>query len=429
MKMAGTVKHSKLDNPTARAKLKRGRQPHWQTLITGRAHLGYQRQPDAKAGRWVLRRFNGEAYSVEALGSADDDKAIAADGIGILTFEQAKLKALDALDASAIGKPHGRLTVRKAIAGYLEFLKAEGRPTADTEWRANAHILPKLGAIEVAALASDKIRKWHAALANAPALLRTREGGKQKFKAPPGDDAEAVRRRRSSANRVLTILKAALNRAYDDELITSNAAWSRRVKPYRGVDSARVRFLAVAEAKRLLNACAPDFRPLVMAALATGSRYGELVRLEVCDFDADSGTVNIRKSKSGKPRHVILTEEGSSFFGQTCAGRAGTELMFRRADGTPWKTSHQSRPMKEASINAKLMPPVTFHVLRHSYASLCVMARVPLLVISKNLGHADTSMVIKHYGHMSAGHEANAIRAGAPRFGWEPDKKLATLPR
>jgi hypothetical protein len=39
--MAGTVRHAKLESPTARAKLKRGRQSHWQTLITGRAHLGY----------------------------------------------------------------------------------------------------------------------------------------------------------------------------------------------------------------------------------------------------------------------------------------------------------------------------------------------------------------------------------------------------
>jgi integrase len=424
--MAGTVKHSKLDNPTARAKLKRGRQPHWQTLITGRAHLGYQRQPDAKAGRWMLRRYNGEAYAVEQVGLADDDKAIAADGVGILTFEQAKLKALEALDASAVGKPHGRLTVRKAIAGYLEFLKAEGRPTADTEWRANAHILPKLGAIEVAALASDKIRKWHAALANAPALLRTKAGGKQKFKAPP-DDAEAVRRRQSSANRVLTILKAALNRAYDDELVTSNKAWGRRVKPFKDVEVARVRYLTVAEAKRLLNASDPQFRPLVQAALQTGCRYSELTRLEVQDFDPDVGDLNIRKSKSGKARHVILTEEGCGFFRQTCAGRAGTDLIFRRADGGPWQKSHQSRPMREASTNAKLMPPATFHALRHSWASLSLMAGVPLMIIAGNLGHADISMIQKHYGHMTKEHEANAIRAGAPRFGWEPDKKLATL--
>jgi hypothetical protein len=45
------------------------------------------------------------------------------------------------------------------------------------------------------------------------------------------------------------------------------------------------------------------------------------------------------------------------------------------------------------------------------------MAGAPLLVVAKNLGHADTRMVEKHYGHLSASYVADAIRAAAPRFG------------
>ncbi len=43
--------------------------------------------------------------------------------------------------------------------------------------------------------------------------------------------------------------------------------------------------------------------------------------LEVHDFNADAGTVGIRKPKTGKPRHVILTPEGADFFRQHCAWR------------------------------------------------------------------------------------------------------------
>jgi integrase len=63
---------------------------------------------------------------------------------------------------------------------------------------------------------------------------------------------------------------------------------------------------------------------------------------------------------------------------------------------------------------------VSFHILRHSWASLAVMAGVPLLVVAKNLGHADTRMVEKHYGHLAPSYIADAIRAGAPRFGDTP---------
>jgi hypothetical protein len=45
--VAGTVKHARLESPTARIHLKRGRQAHWQALIEGRVHLGYQRHKGA----------------------------------------------------------------------------------------------------------------------------------------------------------------------------------------------------------------------------------------------------------------------------------------------------------------------------------------------------------------------------------------------
>jgi integrase len=181
-----------------------------------------------------------------------------------------------------------------------------------------------------------------------------------------------------------------------------------------------VRYLNLAEAQRLLNACDADFRPLVRAALETGCRYSELARLEVQDFNPDAGTIAIRKSKGGKPRHVILTPEGADFFQHHCAGRTGSEVMFRHADGSRWNTSEQSRPMKEACEHGKITPRLSFHILRHSWASLAVMAGVPLLVVAKNLGHADTRMVEKHYGHLAPSYIADAIRAGAPRFGDTP---------
>jgi integrase len=58
-----------------------------------------------------------------------------------------------------------------------------------------------------------------------------------------------------------------------------------------------------------------------------------------------------------------------------------------------------------------------FHGLRHTWASHAVMNGVPLMVVAKNLGHSDTRMVEKHYGHLAPSYVADAIRAGAPRFG------------
>ena len=73
--------------------------------------------------------------------------------------------------------------------------------------------------------------------------------------------------------------------------------------------------------------------------------------------------------------------------------------------------------MRAACAHARIKPAVGFHTLRHTWASLTTMAGVPLLVVAKNLGHTDTRMVEKHYGHMAPSFIAKAIRRGAPRFG------------
>ncbi len=101
--------------------------------------------------------------------------------------------------------------------------------------------------------------------------------------------------------------------------------------------------------------------------------------------------------------------------------------MLVRADGEPWGRAQQSPLMAAACERAKISPAIGFHGLRHSWASLAVMAGVPLLVVAKNLGHRDTRMVEMHYSHLAPSYVADAIRAGAPRFGFRPNKQVAPL--
>ena len=89
---------------------------------------------------------------------------------------------------------------------------------------------------------------------------------------------------------------------------------------------------------------------------------------------------------------MVLTDEGAALFAQLAAGRSGSDFLLRRANGEPWKASHQGRPMAEACERAKIDPAISFHSLRHSWASLAVMAGVPLLVVaqqSRACGHAN----------------------------------------
>ena len=225
-------------------------------------------------------------------------------------------------------------------------------------------------------------------------------------------DPEAIRKSQASANRVWVVLRAALNHAFREGKVATDREW-RRVKPFKGTDKAKQRYLTLAECQRLLNGCEPDFRPLVRGALETGARYGELTRLVCGDYSPDGGTLHIQKSKSGKGRHVILTEDGQSFFATLVAGREASAPMF----GREWSHDDQSHPMRRACKAARLDERISFHGLRHTWASHAVMAGMPLMVVARNLGHVDTKMVEKHYGHLSQSYVVDQVRQYAPRFG------------
>jgi integrase len=408
-----TLRDSRLDTPTARLKLKVSSKPYWR-LIEPSLHLGYRRLK-GRSGSWIRRRYLGdERYEHDHIGVADDDGP--ADGQTILSFKQAGDRCRGRPAAKA-----GPYTVRNAIEDYLTWLETERKSGHDARKRAEALILPALGDRKCEALTTADINQWRNSLASKPPRARSSKGKQQRYRKFDNSDPEAVRRRQNTVNRIWTIFRGALNHAFRDGKITSDTAW-RRVQPFKNVDSARADYLKIDQAQRLVNACTADFRPLVQAALQTGCRFSELARLKAQDFNRDAGTVHIRQSKSGKPRHVVLTDEGVQLFKRLVAGRNNSDLVFQN-DRLPWKTSQ--RPMADACNRARIEPAISFHILRHTWASLSVMNGVPLMVVARNLGHADTRMVEKHYGHLAPSYVADAIRNGAPRFGIEIDNVTA----
>jgi integrase len=424
--MPRKVRDSNLETRTARSRLRARHKPFFRLIEPG-LHLGYRKLASGP-GTWLARRYSGGGrYLTANLRTAEGALVLAddfedADDVRILSFAQAQQKARGPRNAP---RSAGAYTVADAVGDYLQFLETDGRSSdavRDSRYRADAFVLPRLGSVKVAALTPDRLRHWRDEIATAPPRLRTRNGERQKHRqAEAGEDGK--RARRATANRTWTTLRAALNHAFHERKVESDLAW-RTVTPLRRADAAKIRYLSVAEAKRLLNACDPQFRPLVQGALQTGARYGELARLLVADFNPDAGTLAIRQSKSGASRHIVLAAEGCAFFAQLTAGRSGAEPMF----GT-WSKSRQIRPMVEAVERARITPAISFHGLRHTWASLAVMGGMPLMVVARNLGHADTRMVEKHYGHLAPDFIADAVRRHAPKFGFKLSNKVAALMR
>ena len=426
--MARTIRNRKIDTRSARVRLTARREPYW-TVISEGCALGYR--SGAKGGTWIARfRDDTGRQHYEALGAADDARD--PDGLSVFSFAQAQemARTFFARKARAVAGDmaprDGPYTVADALDDYFKSYAKRGKAISATRSAANLHIRPSLGAIPVTKLTTKRLRDWHHGIADKPRQARGKRGGPAKDAKRRAAGRDATRKRRATANRVLTVLKAALNHAWREGIVPSDDAW-RRISPFKAVDAPVIRYLSDDEMRRLVNACPIDFRDLVRGALLTGCRYGELIVLRVDDYNADAGTVTVRESKTGKVRHVVLADEGRNLFNTLIAGRPSDARIFHRADGNPWGASHQQRPLAEACSRAKVFPAVSFHILRHSHGSTLAMRGVPMGVIAAQLGHADTRMTEKHYAHLAPSYVADTIRAQFPTLGIVTGSNVASL--
>jgi integrase len=421
--MGRRVKDARLDNRTSRLSLRPRPEPYWRLISEG-CHLGYYR--GARVGKWVARfrrPGSGVGYAKATLGEADDVRD--ADGETILNFENADAAARRWFDEVSGGG--GRRTLKTVNDALDDYLKGfTGKSLASTKARVNAVIRPALGHLRLASLTRKSIGDWHKERGRSPAMLRTKKSAEKHNQRPATTD-DAIRARRATANRDLTVLKAALNRFADDHPGLPTHAW-RDVKPFKGVDGAKLRYLSDDEARRLVNACDAEFRPMVQASLLTGARYGELAGLRVSDVDLKAHTLWLRDTKAGKSRAVYLEDEGVRLLSSAVAGKSGDALVFSRPDRQRWKASQQARYLQRACVNGRVAPAATFHDLRRTYGARLAMQGISMAVIAEALGHADERITRRHYAHLAPSYVSSVIREGAAGLRIvRADRKVASV--
>ncbi|HVT58940.1 MAG TPA: site-specific integrase [Thermoanaerobaculia bacterium] len=398
--------------------------PHWHQITAGRS-LGYRRL--SPGGTWSARFYlGGGKYLYGRLGLADD--VIASDGVEVLDYSEAVRAAIRWCDSQegvlrGAELPQAPYTVAESMADYLDWYRVHRKSYDETRLAIQAHILPELGSHKVETLTTRRVRLWHQALATSPARLRPGKGRPGRIR--PIETTEHARRRKATANRVLTVLKAALNMAVHEGRVSETvAAALRTVRPFKGVDAPRIRFFDRDEIGHLLHACDPDFQALVVGALLTGCRYGELVGMRVEHYLPASRALQVPEAKGGSSRIIFLNDEGVAYFEAQVAGRQGSEPIFLRADRQIWGRSHQERRMRGAAQRANLQPPASFHILRHTYASHYLMAGGSLPGLARQLGHSDVRMTLRSYAHLANAWRAAEAQQHGLRFGVVPGPRL-----
>jgi hypothetical protein len=109
----------------------------------------------------------------------------------------------------------GPYTVGDAVRDYLEAIAEKGPKSERTaKYVFDASILPEFGTVLVEKLTTDRLVRWRNALATRPKRVRTKRTAARPATRETSDDDDARRKRKATANRIITMLKAALNRAF-----------------------------------------------------------------------------------------------------------------------------------------------------------------------------------------------------------------------
>jgi len=216
-------------------------------------------------------------------------------------------------------------------------------------------------------------------------------------------------------NRYLAFLKHILNLAVKDGKIDRNPVCSVKFSPE---PQGRLRFLSEEEIKTLKEKMAPDDWKMVAFSLETGLRQSEQFKARWEWIDMERGILTIPHSKSGRTRHVPLSDGALALLRSLSSWMISPFLFAsplnagKPRDGRSFMVRIYLPALEKAKIEG-----VTWHTLRHSFASRLVMKGVDIRTIQELMGHS-TIMMTMRYAHLSPEHLREAVnRASLTEIG------------
>jgi integrase len=295
---------------------------------------------------------------------------------------------------------HGAIALPDLIDLYMA--NYAGRDTARVQrlswWKA------RLGGITLEGLSDDQVHASLEALSTEPTRYFAGKdaAGQPIYKAKKKPMAPAT------VNRYAASLAAVITWAIKKRIAPKGYVHPCRTVERKPENNERVRFLSPDERERLLDACRrarwPKLYLLVLMALTTGARKGELLALQWEDVDLDRAEAHCGRSKNGDPKVLPLVPAVVQLL-QAFRG-APSALVFGspRDGGQPFAFEGQwAEALKKAHIRR-----FRFHDLRHSCASMLAASGATLLEIADVLGHRQLAMT-KRYSHLTTQHKATLV--------------------
>lgn len=431
--MASVSSDLRLQARGARAQLARRRNPYWRMVCEGQ-HLGYYK--GARGGTWVARyrppgiAGNGSKVS---LGVADD--IVDANGDTILNWHQALDKATRWFELKSRGSGASALnpniTVCEAVESYIAMRNARRvnqagrRVFSDAVSNLNRNVLAdsRLARLPLAKLAEADLKAWQ----------------------------ERTLRRRSTIQRVVNDLKAALNRSWVEHRRVLPGDLPMVIKQGLAIEipgapraQARENQILTDDQMRRVVAAAlmldDDFGRMVVMLAATGARFAQLRRMRVADVQVEQRRVMVPESYKGRrdaasyvrvqvgtdtlailapaiegrPATAPLLERWRHVQVKTAERRNVTQV-WERSDRGPWTTaSEMTRLWSQACRGAGLPTTTIPYALRHSSIVRGLRVGLPIRLVAA-LHDTSVAMIERHYSRwITEGLDELAARAVVP---------------
>jgi integrase len=214
----------------------------------------------------------------------------------------------------------------------------------------------------------------------------------------------------STVNRELALLKRIFNLAIDWDLyLGSNPV--KKVKFFQEINTV-FRTLSEGEERKLLANATPYIQDIVVFDLNTGLRIGEVLSLGWGSVDLEKGLLSVFAYKTHKTRTVPLNSAARRVLEVWAMGRKNEFVFYNHETGKPFVDLDAGLALAcgKAGIEG-----VTWHKLRHTFASRLVSGGVEIVTVQQLLGHS-TIVTTMRYTHTNLDSKRNAV-ANLERFG------------
>ncbi len=208
----------------------------------------------------------------------------------------------------------------------------------------------------------------------------------------------------ATVNRDLQVLSSLLSRAVEWGKLTEHPMKGGKVKKLPELGT-RERVLTAEEETRLLKHSTPELQDLILLALDTGMRLGEIVSLTPADVDLAHREARLRHTKNGKERRLPLTARAVGILTDRGRALAAAAPYFPPRPGQrPWRLkSAWQDAVREAGLKG-----LRFHDLRHTFATRLVTGGADLVTVQHLLGHGDLRMTSR-YAHPTSASVRHAV--------------------